>query len=200
MARLDKKLTVLKEEQEALTKESTANEELGNVVAKIVAQSTRPHDLAKYRLHVEEISKITSLLLGLSGRLAKAENALLGLPSHHGDRVSFPYLPPSYFLPHSVPESDGGHVFFYALQKIHECKRDKLQEQLEEAKQLKENIDKRSESVAKTLGKHLNPEEYADYVHFIRMKAKLIVDLREIGDKISLGEEQLAALKETLSS
>ncbi|KAK6627210.1 hypothetical protein RUM44_009687 [Polyplax serrata] len=170
MARLDKKLTVLKEEQEALTKESTANEELGNVVAKIVAQSTRPHDLAKYRLHVEEISKITSLLLGLSGRLAKAENALLGLPSHHGDR------------------------------KIHECKRDKLQEQLEEAKQLKENIDKRSESVAKTLGKHLNPEEYADYVHFIRMKAKLIVDLREIGDKISLGEEQLAALKETLSS
>ncbi|KAK6629129.1 hypothetical protein RUM43_002946 [Polyplax serrata] len=170
MARLDKKLTVLKEEQEALTKESTANEELGNVVAKIVAQSTRPHDLAKYRLHVEEISKITSLLLGLSGRLAKAENALLGLPSHHDDR------------------------------KIHECKRDKLQEQLEEAKQLKENIDKRSESVAKTLGKHLNPEEYADYVHFIRMKAKLIVDLREIGDKISLGEEQLAALKETLSS
>lgn len=86
------------------------------------------------------------------------------------------------------------------MQKIHEGKRDKLQEQLAEAKQLKENIDKRSDSVAKTLGKYLNADEYADYVHFIRMKAKLIVDLREIADKISLGEEQLAALKETIST
>lgn len=87
MTRLDRKLVVLREEQEALTNESTANEELGVIVANSVAKSTRPHELAKYRLHVEEVGKITSLLLGLSGRLAKAENALLGLPSHHDDRV-----------------------------------------------------------------------------------------------------------------
>lgn len=85
-------------------------------------------------------------------------------------------------------------------QKVHESKRDKLQEQLTEAKQLKENIDRRSESVAKTLARYLTPDEFADYLHFIQMKAKLIVDSREIADKISLGEEQLAALRETLSS
>jgi protein Shroom len=31
------------------------------------------------------------------------------------------------------------------------------------------------------------------------MKAKLLIDSREIADKIQLGEEQLAALRETLN-
>lgn len=78
-------------------------------------------------------------------------------------------------------------------------KRDKLLEQLEEAKKLKENIDRRSVSVANILNKYFSPEEYADYDHFIHMKAKLIMDSREIADKIKLGEEQLSALRETLS-
>lgn len=46
--------------------------------------------------------------------------------------------------------------------------------------------------------KYLTSEEYADYDHFINMKAKLIVDSREISDKLALGEEQLNALRETL--
>lgn len=79
-----------------------------------------------------------------------------------------------------------------------ESKRDKLQDQLEEAKKLKENIDRRSVSVSNILFKYLNSEEYADYDHFINMKAKLIMDSKEIADKIKLGEEQLMALKETL--
>lgn len=79
-----------------------------------------------------------------------------------------------------------------------ETKRDKLQDQLEEAKKLKECIDKRSISVSNILYKYLNSEEYADYDHFINMKAKLIMDSKEINDKIKLGEEQLGALKETL--
>lgn len=86
------------------------------------------------------------------------------------------------------------------LQKVLEEKRQKLQEQLEEAKKLKESIDKRSISVSNMLYKYLSSEEYADYDHFINMKAKLIMDSREISDKIKLGEEQLNALKETLTS
>lgn len=79
-----------------------------------------------------------------------------------------------------------------------ESKRDKLLDQLEEAKKLKECIDKRSVNVSNILYKYLNSEEYADYDHFINMKAKLIMDSKEINDKIKLGEEQLGALKETL--
>lgn len=79
-----------------------------------------------------------------------------------------------------------------------ETKRDRLTEQLEEAKKLKIDIDRRGKLVAKTLEKHLSIEEYADYDYFINMKAKLIVDAREIADKIKLGDEQLSALKDTL--
>lgn len=49
-----------------------------------------------------------------------------------------------------------------------------------------------------TLGRYLSEDEYSDYDHFIAMKAKLLIDAREIADKIQLGEEQLRALKETL--
>ena len=48
------------------------------------------------------------------------------------------------------------------------------------------------------LKNYLKDEEFQDYDHFIRMKAKLIMDSREILDKISLGEEQMNALKETM--
>ncbi|KAK7867114.1 hypothetical protein R5R35_005835 [Gryllus longicercus] len=168
VSRLDRKLEVLREERLLVSEESRVNEELGASVAAQVSRLAHPHEAAKYRLHVEEVGKITSLLLALSGRLARAENALMGLPLNHAER------------------------------KILESKRDKLREQLEEAKKLKENIDRRSISVSNILYKYFNSEEYADYDHFINMKAKLIMDSREIADKIKLGEEQLAALRETL--
>ena len=65
-----------------------------------------------------------------------------------------------------------------------------------EAKKLKENIDKRSLIVAQVLRKYLNPEEFSNYQLFMRTKCKLIMESREIQDKISLTEEQILALKE----
>lgn len=88
MARLDRKLQVLRGEHLVVTEESRVNDELGESVAAQVSRLARPHEASKYRLHVEEVGKITSLLLGLSGRLARAENALMGLPHHHTERVS----------------------------------------------------------------------------------------------------------------
>lgn len=48
------------------------------------------------------------------------------------------------------------------------------------------------------LNQYLTEDQYADYDHFIKMKAKLIMDAREIDDKMKLGEEQQKALRETL--
>lgn len=79
-----------------------------------------------------------------------------------------------------------------------ESKRDKLLDQLEEAKILKINIDKRSANVSAILSKYLTDDEFADYQHFINMKTKLIMDSRELQDKVKLGEEQLSALKEAI--
>jgi len=166
--RLDKKLEVLRSEALVVTEECRINDELGENVEIFVEKVARPHEISKFRLHIEEVGKITSLLLSLSGRLARAENALNLMEDDHPER------------------------------RILESKRDKLLEQLQEAKILKESIDKRSVQVSNILYKYLNSEEYADYDHFINMKAKLIMDSKEIDDKIKLGEEQLQALKETL--
>lgn len=77
-------------------------------------------------------------------------------------------------------------------------KRDKLSSQYEEAKRLKECIDRRSLQVSKFLKNYLSEEEYNDYEHFIEMKSKLFVDARDIDDKIKLGEEQLGALNKSI--
>ncbi|XP_030765661.1 protein Shroom-like isoform X2 [Sitophilus oryzae] len=166
--RLDKKLQVLRSEALLVSEECKINDELGINVENYINRVARPHEVSKFRLHIEEVGKITSLLLGLSGRLARAENALMTMAEDHPER------------------------------RILESKRDKLQDQLEEAKKLKECIDKRSVNVSNILYKYLNSEEYSDYDHFINMRAKLIMDSKEINDKIKLGEEQLGALRETL--
>jgi protein Shroom len=77
-------------------------------------------------------------------------------------------------------------------------KRDKLSEQHEDAKKLKEGIDRRSEQVAVYLHKDLTEEEFADYEVFVKMKSKLIMEEQEIEDKIVLGEEQLKALSKSM--
>uniref|UniRef100_A0AAG5D8V6 ASD2 domain-containing protein n=1 Tax=Anopheles atroparvus TaxID=41427 RepID=A0AAG5D8V6_ANOAO len=166
--RLGKKLLVLTNEQTSIAEESNANDLLGNDVALKVTQKVRPNDASKFRSYVDDVGYITMLLLSLSGRLARTDNALHSIDSTHPDK------------------------------KILEAKRDRLLEQLDEAKQLKDDIDRRGAIIARILEQALTIEEYADYDYFINMKAKLIVDSREIADKIKLGEEQLAALKDTL--
>jgi protein Shroom len=59
-----------------LAEESTANDALGHDVAFKVAQKVRPSDSTKFRSYVDDVGYITMLLLSLSGRLARTENAL----------------------------------------------------------------------------------------------------------------------------
>uniref|UniRef100_A0A182M6U7 ASD2 domain-containing protein n=1 Tax=Anopheles culicifacies TaxID=139723 RepID=A0A182M6U7_9DIPT len=176
--RLGKKLLVLTNEQTNIAEESNANDLLGNDVALKVAQKVRPTDASKFRSYVDDVGYITMLLLSLSGRLARTENALHMIEANHPDKV------------HEEPAE--------VCVPILEAKRERLLEQLDEAKQLKDDIDQRGATIARILEQSLTIEEYADYDYFINMKAKLIVDSREIADKIKLGEEQLAALKDTL--
>lgn len=166
IGRIGAKLEVLRGEESVLKSEAKANEEVGRQITVKVMQVAQPNECEKYKSHVEEIDKITSLLLGLAGRLAKAENALLSSqhPSQKDQLVS---------------------------------KRDKLAEQLEEAKKLKANIDKRSTTVSAILRKYLSDQVLADYDNFIRAKARHVIDLRQINEKITVGEEQKKFLKET---
>lgn len=82
---------------------------------------------------------------------------------------------------------------------MYEQKRNRLIEQLAEAKRLKEDINRRGAIISTILENHLTTDEKNDYDYFINIKAKLLVDYREISEKIKLGEEQIFALKETMT-
>lgn len=77
-------------------------------------------------------------------------------------------------------------------------KRDRLQEQHEEAKSLKEDIDKRSAQVAIFLQECLSEAEFEDYKYFVQMKSKLTIEMQEFDDKITLGQEQILGLKRNI--
>ena len=83
------------------------------------------------------------------------------------------------------------------FQEVLVSKRDELRSKHEDAKQLKEGIDRRRRLVDTFLRKQLTHDQFEDYEYFIRMKAKLTMDKQEIEDKITLGNEQLKALKQT---
>lgn len=77
-------------------------------------------------------------------------------------------------------------------------KRKLLIRQHEDAKELKENLDRRERLVYEILASHLSEERLADYRHFVKMKSALIIEQRKLEDKIKLGEEQLKCLKDSL--
>ena len=83
LRRISHKLDVLRAEELSLKEEMALNDQLGREVSSIVQSSkdAKPSEVLKFKLHVEEIDRITSLLLGLSGRLARTENALNSLPN-----------------------------------------------------------------------------------------------------------------------
>ena len=63
---------------------------------------------------------------------------------------------------------------------------------------MKTNIDKRSSAVSALLVKYFNEEEMAEYEYFVHMKSKLLVDGREISEKIQNGEHQMSALRDAV--
>lgn len=73
-----------------------------------------------------------------------------------------------------------------------------LVQQHEDAKELKENLDRRERVVFNILASYLSDESLADYEHFVKMKSALIIEQRELEDKIHLGEEQLKCLLDSL--
>lgn len=77
-------------------------------------------------------------------------------------------------------------------------KRKLLMRQHEDAKELKENLDRRERLVSGIMEAHLDAESLDDYRHFVKMKSALIIEQRKLEDKIKLGEEQLKCLVDSL--
>ncbi|KAJ8416761.1 hypothetical protein AAFF_G00326390 [Aldrovandia affinis] len=170
MESLRKKLGVLREAQRGLQDDIRANSQLGEEVEALVLAVCKPNEVDKFRMFIGDLDKVVSLLLSLSGRLLRVESALdcLGSDCAHHERL--PLLE----------------------------KKKLLQGQLGEAQELKEHVDRREQAVCRVLSRCLTPEQLRDYSHFVKMKAALLVEQRQLEDKIRLGEEQLRALRESL--
>ncbi|XP_078519948.1 protein Shroom4 isoform X2 [Lissotriton helveticus] len=167
---ISKKLSVLQEAQRGLLEDIGANTSLGEEVETLVRTVCKPNELDKYRMFIGDLDKVVNLLLSLSGRLARVENALNSLD----------------------PETTQEEKLV-----LMEKKR-QLTEQLEEAKELKEHVDRREKVVHDTVSRYLTADQLLDYHHFVKMKSALIIEQRELEEKIKLGEEQLKCLRDSL--
>ncbi|GCC38355.1 hypothetical protein chiPu_0016869 [Chiloscyllium punctatum] len=167
---ISKKLQVLREARESLQDDIQANNLLGNEVEAIVKQVCKPNEFEKFRMFIGDLDKVVNLLLSLSGRLARVENALNTLDEE------------------ASPDE----------RKTLTQKQKLLTRQHEDAKELKENLDRREGVVFDILSSYLTDELLQDYEHFVKMKSALIIEQRELEDKIKLGEEQLKCLLESL--
>lgn len=170
MESLRKKLGVLREAQRGLQEDIRANCQLGEEVETMVVAVCKPNEVDKFRMFIGDLDKVVSLLLSLSGRLLRVETTLDTLGSETEEHERLPLLE----------------------------KKRQLMRQLTEAQDLKDHVDRREQAVSRVLGRCLSPEQHRDYSHFVKMKAALLVEQRQLEDKIRLGEEQLRGLRESL--
>ncbi|XP_076963932.1 protein Shroom2-like isoform X2 [Callospermophilus lateralis] len=167
---ISRKLQVLREARESLLEDIQANNALGDEVEAIAKDVCKPNEFDKFRMFVGDLDKVVNLLLSLSGRLARVENALNNLDDS---------------------PSPGDRQSLLEKQRV-------LIQQHEDAKELKENLDRRERIVFDILAAYLSEDSLADYAHFVKMKSALIIEQRELEDKIHLGEEQLKCLFDSL--
>ncbi|XP_075395571.1 protein Shroom2 isoform X2 [Tenrec ecaudatus] len=167
---IGRKLQVLREARKALLEDIQANNALGDEMEAIAKEVCKPNEFDKFRMFVGDLDKVVNLLLSLSGRLARVENALNNLDDSAapGDRQSL-----------------------LEKQRV-------LTQQHADAKELKENLDRRERVVSDILASYLSEDSLADHKHFVKMKSALIIEQRELEDKIHLGEEQLKCLLDSL--
>ncbi|XP_029463350.1 protein Shroom4 isoform X2 [Rhinatrema bivittatum] len=169
---IGRKLSVLQEAQRGLLEDIAANSALGDEVEALVKTVCKANEFDKYRMFIGDLDKVVNLLLSLSGRLARVENALNSLDPDTTEEEKLALIE----------------------------KKRQLTEQLEDAKELKEHVDRREKVVYDTIARCLMEEQLQDYHHFVKMKSALIIEQRELEEKIKLGEEQLRCLRESLLS
>lgn len=73
-----------------------------------------------------------------------------------------------------------------------------LCKQRDDAKDLKDNLDRRENLVSTFLSRQLSEEQVQDYRRFVQTKASLLIRLKDLEEKQRLGEEQLEALSSRL--
>ncbi|NWU89335.1 SHRM1 protein, partial [Upupa epops] len=167
---LRSKLQALWEERELVLSEGRECSRRGEELEATVRAVCKANEFERYLMFIGDLEKVVSLLLCLSSRLARVQNAL--------SRVD-------------------GSTDAEEKQSLHERHR-LLCRQRDDARDLKENLDRRERVVSGILAKYLTEQQLQDYRRFVQLKTSLLIEQKDLEEQIRLLEEQLENLEQSL--
>lgn len=170
VSHIEERLRSLSDAHAALQTEVEENRVCGEALQSLVRERCLPVELERYNLFMGDLERVVSLLLCLSARLARVQNALSTV-DQHTDADEKQSLDSRYRL---------------------------LCKQRDDAKDLKDNLDRRESQVSAFLSRQLSPDQLQDYKRYVQTKASLLIRLKDLEERQRLGEEQLEALSHSI--
>ncbi|KAJ8286658.1 hypothetical protein GJAV_G00041680 [Gymnothorax javanicus] len=168
---LSQSVAVLRKERAGLAEEQRKLSALSSRVEALLQEHCKANEYDKHRMFIGDLEKIVNLLLSLSGQLARVENALAALEGEETES--------------SAEERE-------SLQK----RRQRLCSQHEDARELKENLDRRERLVLDILSGYLTPPQLQEYQRLVLVKPALLIRQRHLDELVRQAEEQLHRLSE----
>ncbi|KAF7249478.1 Protein Shroom1 [Varanus komodoensis] len=164
------RLQALWDERTLVQSEAQEHAARSKELESVVQGLCKPNEYERYMMFIGDLEKVVSLLLCLSSRLARVQNAM-GAMDENTDAEE--------------------------KQSLHE-RHKLLSRQREDAKDLKENLDRRERVVSGILSKYMDESQLEDYRHFIQEKTSLLVEQKDLEEQIQFLEEQLERLEKSL--
>ncbi|XP_061589196.1 protein Shroom3 [Cololabis saira] len=169
-------VAALERDKQALCEEQSSHQALGGSIELLVQERLKTNERDKYIMFIGDLEKIVNLLLSLCSRLARINRSLLALEKDK-----------TMMSQEAKEERDSLHH-----------KRLQLLRQTEDARELKENLDRRQRVVHAILSSYLTAEQLQDYCRFVGTKPSLLIRQRHLDELIRHGGEQLRRLAESL--
>ncbi|XP_030429441.1 protein Shroom1 isoform X1 [Gopherus evgoodei] len=142
----------------------------GKELEAMVQDVCKPNEYERYLMFIGDLEKVVSLLLCLSSRLARVQNAMRKINENTDAEEK------------------------QSLNERHNL----LSRQREDAKDLKENLDRRERVVSGILSKYLTDKQLQDYKHFVQVKTSLLIEQKDLEEQIKFLEEQLESLEKSI--
>uniref|UniRef100_A0A8C4UTT1 Protein Shroom1 n=1 Tax=Falco tinnunculus TaxID=100819 RepID=A0A8C4UTT1_FALTI len=167
---LRSKLQTLWEERELVLSEARECTERGEELEATVRDVCKPNEFERYMMFIGDLEKVVSLLLCLSSRLARVQNAMRRIDGNTDAEEK------------------------QSLNERHKL----LSRQREDAKDLKENLDRRERVVSGILAKYLTEQQLQDYRRFVQVKTSLLIEQKDLEEQIKFFKEQLENLEKSI--
>ncbi|XP_073334647.1 protein Shroom3 [Pagrus major] len=172
---LRRSVAALRQEKEALCEEQRCHQALGASIETLVHERLKANERDKYSMFIGDLEKIVNLLLSLCSRMSRIDRSLLALEREE------------------LTQEDKAEE----RESLHH-KRSLLFSQTDDARELKENLDRRQRVVHAILSGYLTEPQLQDYRRFVSAKPSLLIRQRHLDNLIRQGEEQLTRLAESL--